>query len=258
MEMGMEVRGKEVREIKKETNQEESEKEFRVCAAMGSVPRMKELLLSCKVDINKQASESTFTALHRACEFQQKFAVKFLLTHKAQLNLQTKEGNSALHLVIFPFLAKVDIKESSQCKGKSKEELTIQQIQNKLEIMDMLLEHGANPLLENKKGETPFMLLHHIRDSSVLNSDVQQHGSKTILLLEETLIHLRKVTRKFKTYAAEQGRKNHTSVKILTSGKVIFTNDCEKLLDKDPAATMISITPFLASSTGQINLAPHC
>ena len=224
--------------------QMDPEKELRICASLGNVERMAELVLSPGININQSAVESSLNALHRACEFQQKVAVALLLKHQAEVNAQTKGGNSALHFAIFPRVEKLKSTET-----KEKDEWTSTEIQIKLEIVTMLLKHGANPILENKVHITPFMLLSHIRDSPTLALTKPSH--------RQISNQLREVTRACKTYVAEQARQRDKHVQLLSSGEVVFSDALEGLPIKDPNASLISVTPFSTSSSKPILLAPH-
>lgn len=109
-----------------------------------------ELLLSYGADVNKTYPESvTRTLVNLACETSNYKGLKWLLSHNADPNVQTKCGQTPLHIsvtlgdlssviTLLEFGASINALNSA---GQAP--LTIAVERNKTEIAELLLQHGA-------------------------------------------------------------------------------------------------------------------
>ncbi|MDF3047827.1 MAG: serine/threonine-protein phosphatase 6 regulatory ankyrin repeat subunit B-like [Candidatus Midichloriaceae bacterium] len=103
------------------------------------------------------------TLLHSAACNGNKEAVELLLKYGANPNVQNKKGETPLHSVI-PDLLKPLNKEASHNIQDSDDEIIHFKgrpyiLINRIGIAELLLNEGANPNVQNKKGETPLHIV---------------------------------------------------------------------------------------------------
>ena len=147
------------------------------------------VLLECDVDVNARVKDN-WTSLHWAA-FQGKVeVVRALLDHGANAKLETKGGETALHLVargkydseehgvgVAQLLLEqgVDVHVQSKIYGTA---LHCAAIGGRFNIVQLLLDRGANPRAENEQGRTPLHSVSRGKES-------REHGVRIARLLLE-------------------------------------------------------------------------
>jgi uncharacterized protein len=133
-----------------------------VCCERNSDPKVQgrriEALLKAGADIH-ETDKNGVTPLHHAVRFRSPAAVRTLLEHGALVNKQcTRLGSTPLHRAV----------TSTGAPG------TAGKRAEALEIIDLLLEFGANPALQNKNGKTA---ADYTQDAEILNR-LKRRGRK--------------------------------------------------------------------------------
>lgn len=163
-------------------------KEFRQAAAIGNLEQLKALYESGQVaDINEGGKDTMKTALHWAAQKGHLKAVQYIITLKGvRIDALDKEGNTPFNL----------------CAQSTDATLS-----NKLCIIDLLLNHHADPLIPNKTGKTSFMnMTTFVRGQGTTN---QQDFFKVQV-------------KKIKCIIAEKAKALESSVAIRRDGTVVF------------------------------------
>lgn len=167
--------------------------QFRQAAADGNLKTVTDLVKD--VEINEAGKESKQTALHRAASNGHGPVVTLLLKAKAAVDCKDKDGNTPLNAVI-------------QSEAK---------VSRRIPIMQELMQAGADPLVPNNLGRTPFMNLHLVRDH------------KDVVNNPHTQAELAKVIQQIKRHVLIVASQKGLSARIRPSGEVIF-DDVEKLI----------------------------
>ena len=148
------------------------------------------LLLERGVDVNAQKKNS-FTSLHEAAFKGKVEVIKILLDHGANARLETERGETALHIVSRGEFdsqeqgagtARLLLERGVDVNARKKNSFTSLHeaaFKGKVEVAQVLLDYGANAMLETKGGETA---LHIVSRGKF---DFQEQGASTARLLLE-------------------------------------------------------------------------
>ena len=124
------------------------------------------LLLERGVDVNAQEKEDGWTSLHEAAYYGRVEVARVLLDYGANAKLETKECETALHIVSYGEydseeqgvgMARLLLEHSVDVDARNEDSWTslhFAAFQGRTEVARVLLEHGANATLETKMGET--------------------------------------------------------------------------------------------------------
>lgn len=107
------------------------------------------LLLKHHINIDS-CDEFGNTALHYACDARQSGTVKFLLQQNASTNICNKDGNTPLHLILGCNL------DSSQTAHQEHSDVDLNT--DLSDCVEYLIQHGADPYLQNLKMQTAMYL----------------------------------------------------------------------------------------------------
>jgi uncharacterized protein len=117
-------------------------------------------LLKSGADVN-QTDKNGVTPLHHAVRFRSPAAVRSLLEHGARVNQAcTRSGSTPLHRAV----------TSTGAPGTAGKQAEA------IEIVDILLEFGANPAIQNKLGKKP---ADYAQDPEILRRLKQRTRRKT-------------------------------------------------------------------------------
>jgi ankyrin repeat protein len=105
-------------------------------------------LLKHGAKINLQNGQGQ-TALHKASLCGDTDIISIILNHGADVDAQDNDGSTPLHLII---------SEAYMDSLASKDSLASSVDSEPLEVIKLLLEHGASGNRENNRGETPFQV----------------------------------------------------------------------------------------------------
>ena len=148
------------------------------------------LLLEHGVDVNAQKKNS-FTSLHEAAFKGRVEVTQVLLNHGANAKLETKDGETALHIVSRgeydsqeqgAVTARLLLEHGVDVNARKKNSFTSLHeaaFKGRVEVTQVLLDHGANTTLETEDGETAL----HIVSRGAYDS--QEQGAVTAQLLLE-------------------------------------------------------------------------
>lgn len=148
-----------------------------------------------KKNVSNRNASAVKTELHLAVEKGNVKTVRFLLAAKAKMDVQDEEGNTPLNIA---------------CKFDKNTYLP------KLDIISLLLAAGANPILENNKGENTLSRLISFRDSEEIR--LRPHLIKTV----------QGIIQKIKRFILETAKANEVSVFIKETGQLVW-GDGEEL-----------------------------
>jgi ankyrin repeat protein len=136
------------------------EHEFMAAAAQGNVAKLGKLVES--VNVNARLGEQGDTALHRAAARGQAEAVKLLLERGAEVDAVDDEGTTPLlgatyrgHHEVVKLLLEQGAAVDAQEMRFRVSALTHAVGRNDRELVRLLLNYGANPLLKSADGRTP-------------------------------------------------------------------------------------------------------
>jgi ankyrin repeat protein len=154
-------------EIKELLLQKGAELNLYEAATVGNTARIQEILSEAPKQINGHSFDG-FTPLGLASHFGHEEAATYLLENGADVNLKGTDGklnNAAIHasiagnhINIVRLLIKYRADINSQCEGEVRSGFTPLHVAahfNRLEIVKLLLENGANPLIHNSEFLTP-------------------------------------------------------------------------------------------------------
>lgn len=123
------------------------------------------ILLNAGININKK-DDMGKTALHYASALSRINVVKLLVYNKADINLQTNDGDTALHMVsntdkckfLIEMKAKLNVKNSAGCTALNSivRYFSNKKIGMKIDMIRSLLHAGSNPNNKDNNGKTPF------------------------------------------------------------------------------------------------------
>jgi cytohesin len=125
-------------------------------AARGDLAEVKRLVVDCGVDPNVREDDEGATPLHVAAEYGYSEIVEVLLEHGVDPNIRDKYGATPLH-----YAAAFDYPKIVELLHKDLSDYDATPLQaaaefNYREVVKLLLEHGANPnIQENDFGQTP-------------------------------------------------------------------------------------------------------
>jgi ankyrin repeat protein len=136
-----------------------NEYEFMAAAAQGNIGRLKEL--AGKVDVNARFGGDGDTALHRAAARGQVEAVKLLLERGANVNAVDDEGTTPLlgatyrgHTEVAGVLLERGAAVDAQEMRYRLSSLNHAVGRNDKALVELLLRHGADPMLKAADGRT--------------------------------------------------------------------------------------------------------
>jgi ankyrin repeat protein len=151
------------------------------------------LLLERGVDVNA-SSKSLVTPLHWVASNGRLGIARVLLDHGASPNAQTEKGETALHIVsgceydseehgvgIARLLLEHGVDIHTPMKKGHNTAFHLAAWNGRLEIVQLLLDHGANPNVENDDGSIPL----HLVSGGNYNYNLQERGVGIARLLME-------------------------------------------------------------------------
>ena len=145
------------------------EQAFQYAAKTGNLDQVQVLLPS--VDVNSQGVDGG-TALHRAASYGRTGIVELLLAHGADPNARDKSQNTPLHSAVATsqidaaaVLLQRGADPNAQDNYGNSPLIAALGSSEMVELTGLLLEHGANPLQENKAGMSAYKVT-QIRDDS--------------------------------------------------------------------------------------------
>jgi ankyrin repeat protein len=147
------------------------------------------LLLERGVDVNAR-DKKDWTSLHRAAFEGRVEVAHVLLDHGSNANLETDEGETALHIVSRgkyisqeqgDVTARLLLEHGVDVNARQKAgwtSLHLAAFNGRVEVAQVLLDHGANTKLETDEGETAL----HVVSRGVYDSEEQGVGTARLLL----------------------------------------------------------------------------
>ncbi|DAZ95073.1 TPA: hypothetical protein N0F65_002967 [Lagenidium giganteum] len=119
------------------------------------------LLLDRGADVNEQTNDGA-SALYLACENNREMAAKILLRHRARVNLSTQSGMQAIHAAtkqghstIVELLLQNKAHYDAVVPGSQLTPLMMASLAGSSDLVEMLLDAGADPHAEDNEGNTP-------------------------------------------------------------------------------------------------------
>ncbi len=179
--------------------------------------------------MNSAGPGSAKTALHWAAKKGHVQVVKFLVSSKAEINVQDSQGNT-------PLIAAIQSTDGA--------------LTSRLEIMRHLLENQANPLIYNHERRSALMALVVIRGSDEVTDKPNMQKA------------VQEIIRMIKQVIALKAQKDKRSVFIKPNGDVEFM-DTDTMLKMNvdegmrPQSGQIAITVLGTNEGDPVNITPH-
>lgn len=133
--------------------------EFNDVAVFGEIDKVNELLEGDNSLVNAK-DEYGFTVLHNVVGEHNFDMVELLVQKGADVNAQNDEGIAPPHLAAYAENAKILIKNGAKVDIESNLNETPLYVatteHEDIDVMEVLLENGANPNHKNVRGETPY------------------------------------------------------------------------------------------------------
>lgn len=133
--------------------------EFSRAVVFGDFTKVKNMVENDPEIINRK-TKSGYTALHNVMSEEQFDIVEYLISHGADVNIQTKDGIAPLHIACYPRLVDILVENGADVNlkadlGETPLHLKAAEGMKSHDVIVRLLEHGANPDLINTSGWKP-------------------------------------------------------------------------------------------------------
>lgn len=180
---------------------------LRQAAAMGNLTEVKRLHREIGGPLNEAGPQTLNTALHQAAKNGHLEVVEYLLKCNVHVDPQNRDDNSPLSLAI---------------------QNTAGSLVHQLDIIKLLLNHGANPILSNSAGITPLMQFIRIRDLTTVKNT--PHLATAV----------KEIIRQMKKVVTEWAVNQQCSIAIRRDGTVVFGDNTT--LINDPVNFLGNVT----------------
>ena len=118
-------------------------------------------ILEAQPELISEKDKYEFSILHGAVMSESEELIKFLIKNGADVNAKNDEGITPLHIVLYPEIAQILIAHGAVINAVSKNGDTPLHVMaaegdQTLDVVELLLENGADKSIKDKQGKTAF------------------------------------------------------------------------------------------------------